>query len=256
MSRSGAGSGVMRLGKFIATAGAASRRRAVELVKAGKVRVDGRVVTDPAVVVPPRATVTLDGAPVRRQPPRYYLLHKPLGVISTATDPQGRRTVIDLVPRDARVYPVGRLDADSSGLMLLTNDGELANRLMHPRHGVPKTYRAVVEGAVSDRALERLSRGVRLRDGKTQPAVVRRLGRAAGGTRLEIVIKEGRNRQVRRMCEAVGHPVTKLTRVKFGPLVLGRLRKGQCRPLTSAEQKRLQESGFDSVMPGGTARRK
>ncbi len=256
-SRSGGAGSPMRLGKFIATAGAASRRRAAELVKEGKVRVDGRVVTDPAREVLPESRITVDGKSVRRQPHRYYLLHKPLGVISTAADTHGRRIVTDLVPQEARVYPVGRLDADSSGLMLLTNDGNLANRLMHPRHGVPKTYRVVVEGAVSDRALEKLRGGVRLRDGRTQPAAVRRLGKVPGGTRLEIVIKEGRNRQVRRMCEAVGHPVTKLMRVKFGPLSLGRLKQSQYRALTAAERKLLQEAAkFDVIKPAGSARRR
>ncbi|MDP9211863.1 MAG: rRNA pseudouridine synthase [bacterium] len=253
----GIGQGPIRLGKFIATAGAASRRRAVELIKEGKVRVDGRVVTDPALEISPESRVTLEGKPVRRQPYRYYLLHKPLGVISTAADTHGRRTVTELVPRDVRVYPVGRLDADSSGLMVLTNDGELANRLLHPRYGLPKTYRAVVEGSVSEQALEKLRDGVRLRDGRTQPATVRRLGKVPGGTRLELTIREGRNRQVRRMCETVEHPVTRLMRVKFGPLPLGRLKQGQHRTLTSEERKQLQDAAESGgLKPGGSARRR
>lgn len=232
----------LRLGKYLATAGVASRRRAVELVKAGKVRVAGRIVTDPASEVPAGAAVMVAGKAVRQDPLRYYLLHKPLGVISTAADTHGRQAVTDFVPRGVRVYPVGRLDADSSGLMLLTNDGELANRLTHPRYGLPKTYRAVVKGAVTERTLGKLRDGVRLRDGRTRPATVRRLGDVPGGTRLEIIIREGRNRQVRRMGDAVGHPVTTLVRTKLGPLSLRRLKPGQHRILTVAERTALQES--------------
>jgi 23S rRNA pseudouridine2605 synthase len=168
-----------------------------------------------------------------------YALHKPAGVVSTASDPQRRRTVVDLVPAGARLYPVGRLDADATGLILLTNDGELANRLMHPRHEVPRTYRATVGGGpVGERALRRLREGVELEDGVTAPARARRLA----PDRLELTLHEGRNRQVKRMCAAVGHPVRALQRVRFGPLALGDLAPGAHRRLTAAEVERLRQS--------------
>ena len=164
------------------------------------------------------------------------MLHKPSGVVTTASDPQRRRTVLDLVESPQRVYPVGRLDRDTTGLLLLTNDGELANRLAHPRHGVDKTYVAEVEGDPPPEALRRLAEGVELDDGPTAPARARRL--EAG--RLELVIHEGRNRQVRRMCEAVGHPVRRLHRTAYGPLELGTLAPGLWRPLTAEEVAALR----------------
>jgi 23S rRNA pseudouridine2605 synthase len=227
----------MRLAKHLAHAGVASRRAAEALIAAGRVTVDGETVTDPARSVTGAEAITVDGRPVRRPAPRVvYAVHKPAGVVSTARDPQGRRTVVDLVPAAARLYPVGRLDADTTGLILLTNDGELANRLMHPRYEVPKTYHARVANApVGDDAVRRLREGVTLEEGRTSPARVRRLGPA----RLEITIHEGRRRQIRRMCEAVGHPVTALRRVAFGPLRLGGLAPGAHRRLTAAEVERL-----------------
>ncbi|MDP4000324.1 MAG: pseudouridine synthase [bacterium] len=234
-----------RLGKLIAIAGMASRRRAVELVKVGKVRVGGRVEKDPAVDVPPDASVTVDGRTLRREPLRHYLLHKPVGTVSTAADTHGRRTVTDLVPKGARVYPVGRLDADSSGLILLTNDGDLTNKLTHPRHEVPKTYRVTFEGALSEKTLDRLRRGVRLRETKghvvTKPADVRVVRSGRGSTTAELTIREGRNRQIRRMGEAVGHAVTNLVRIRMGPLSLGRLPKGKYRPLERRELDALRK---------------
>lgn len=242
----------MRLGKLVATAGAASRRQAAELVKAGKVRVDGRVEKNPAVEVPPSAAVIVNGRKLHREPHRYYLLHKPVGVVSTASDTHGRRTVTDLAPHGVRTYPVGRLDADSSGLILLTNDGGLANKLTHPRYEVPKTYRVTFEGALSEKTLERLRRGVRLRDVRgtrdviTKPADVRvvrsaRSGRGArGNTTAELTIREGRNRQIRRMGDAVGHPVTNLVRIRMGPLALGRLPRGKYRELSGRELSALR----------------
>jgi 23S rRNA pseudouridine2605 synthase len=230
----------VRLAKFLAHAGVASRRAAERLVAEGRVTVGGAVVTDPARDVDESSDVRCDGEPVRGEEPRVvYALHKPAGVVSTASDTHGRRTVTDLVPAERRLYPVGRLDADSTGLILLTNDGELANRLMHPRYEVPKTYRArVAGGAVSERALRALRAGVQLDDGPTAPARVRRLDPHT----LELTIHEGRTRQVRRMCEAVGHPVRDLVRVRFGPLELGELKPGRARRLGAAEVRALAEA--------------
>lgn len=230
----------MRLGKYLAHAGVASRRAAERLVAEGRVSVAGETVADPARDVDDASAVAVDGRPVAGPEPRVvYALHKPVGVVSTARDPQGRRTVVELVPREARrLYPVGRLDADSSGLILLSNDGELANRLTHPRFEVAKTYRARVGGGpVSQRALHMLRDGVELEDGRTAPARVRLLS----PDRVELTIHEGRNRQVRRMCEAVGHPVQELVRTRFGPLTLRGLAPGEHRRLTGAELARLRE---------------
>ena len=230
----------MRLAKFLAHAGVASRRAAEEIVRAGRVTVGGETVTDPARDVDALSGVAVDGVGLRGEEDRVvYALHKPAGVVSTAKDPQRRRTVLDLVP-DApdRLYPVGRLDADSTGLILLTNDGELANRLTHPSFGVPKTYRVrVADPPMRERELTALRQGVELEDGRTAPAKVRRLG----ADRLDLTIHEGRKRQVRRMCEAVGHPVRELQRIAFGPLRLGGLAEGQARRLTRAEVERLRK---------------
>jgi len=229
----------MRLAKYLAHAGVASRRAAEGAIAAGRVRVDGATVTDPALDVDDTARVEVDGKRLRGAEARVvYALHKPLGVVSTARDTHGRKTVVSLVPaRGLRLYPIGRLDADSSGLILLSNDGELANRLTHPRFEVPKTYLATLaRGPVSESALRRLREGVALEDGVTAPARVRRRG---AGT-IEITIHEGRKRQVRRMCEAVGHPVSALERVAFGPLRLGSLAPGEHRRLRAAEVERLR----------------
>jgi len=227
----------MRLAKFLAHAGVASRRGAEQLIAAGRVTVGGDVVTDPARDVDEHSAVAFDGEPVKGAESRVvYALHKPAGVVSTAQDTHGRRTVIDLVPKERRLYPVGRLDAESTGLILMTNDGELANRLTHPRYEVPKTYRATLGGpAITDRALRALREGVELEDGRTAPARVRRLT----PHQLELTIHEGRNRQVRRMCEAVGRPVRQLVRIRFGPLDLGDLRPGKARRLTATELQAL-----------------
>ena len=232
----------MRLAKYLAHAGIASRRAAEMMIAAGRVSVAGETVRDPARDVAPDSAVAVDGRAVEGPEQRLVIaLHKPVGVLSTARDTHGRPTVLDLVPaRGARLYPVGRLDADSSGLILLTNDGELANRLMHPRYEVPKTYRVRVAGGTpAPEALARLRAGVELEDGPTAPAAVRRVGRAE----LEITIREGRNRQVRRMCEAVGHPVTALCRVAFAGLRLGHLAPGEHRTLGAAEVARLRAAG-------------
>jgi 23S rRNA pseudouridine2605 synthase len=229
----------MRLAKYLAHAGVASRRAAETVIAGGRVRVDGEIVRDPARDVGEQSRVTVDGRALEgSQAHVVYALHKPLGVVSTARDPGGRPTVVELVPaKGLRLYPVGRLDADSSGLILLTNDGELANRLTHPRFEIEKTYRAKLGGGpVGDRVLRALRRGVELDDGPTAPARVHRL---AGDT-IELTIHEGRNRQVRRMCEALERPVLALERVAFGPLRLDGLAPGAHRRLREEEVEALR----------------
>jgi 23S rRNA pseudouridine2605 synthase len=224
----------MRLAKYLAHAGVASRRAAETVIAAGRVSVDGEIVLDPARAVDEHNRVAVDGRALDGPEARVvYALNKPLGVVSTARDTHSRPTVLELVPAEGlRLYPVGRLDADSSGLILLTNDGELANRLTHPRFEVEKTYRATLGGApAGDGVLRALRRGVELEDGPTAPAGVRRIGKGL----IEITIHEGRNRQVRRMCEAAGRPVLTLERVAFGPLRLGGLAAGEHRRLTERE---------------------
>ena len=198
----------------------------------------GDTVTDPARDVDTDSRVAVDGEPVRGAEARVvYVLNKPLGVVSTASDPQGRQTVVELVPDGKRLYPVGRLDADATGLLLLTNDGELANRLTHPRYEVPRTYRAVVRNPpVSDRALRALREGVNLDDGRTAPAKARKVG----ADTIELTIHEGRSHQVKRMCAEVGHPVRSLQRIAFGPLRLGTLQVGRHRRLNEGEVERLR----------------
>jgi 23S rRNA pseudouridine2605 synthase len=228
----------MRLNAWLARAGVASRRGADELIKADRVRVNG----EPGrlnTFVESRDEVTLDGRPLELQQLAYVLLHKPAGVVTTARDPQGRRTVVDLVDHRARVVPVGRLDVDTTGALLLTNDGDLAHRLAHPRYEVDKVYEATVERDPSDDALRALARGVELDDGPTAPAVARRLGRA----RIELTIHEGRTHQVKRMLEAVGHPVRRLHRSRYAHLSLDGLRAGEWRELTRAEVEELRARG-------------
>jgi 23S rRNA pseudouridine2605 synthase len=225
----------VRLNAFLARAGVASRRRADELIKGGRVRVNG----EPGQLntfVGARDVVEVDGRRVGAQPLAYVLLHKPAGVVTTARDPQGRPTVVGLVGHDARVVPVGRLDVETTGALLLTNDGALAHRLAHPRYGVEKTYVADVEGAPSDETLRVLAAGVELEDGPTAPARVRRLGRS----RVELVLHEGRNRQVRRMLEAVGHPIRRLHRPRYAGLGLEGLAEGDRRDLNAAEVEELR----------------
>jgi 23S rRNA pseudouridine2605 synthase len=231
----------MRLAKFLAHAGVASRRAAEEIVRTGRVTVGGKVVTDPARDVDELSQVAVDGRILTGEEDRVVLmLHKPAGVVSTAKDTHGRRTVLDLVPRrGSRLYPVGRLDADTTGLILLTNDGELANGLTHPRFEVPKTYLARVSGGtLGEKALRMLREGVELDDGRTSPAKVRQVEPGV----LELTIHEGRKRQVRRMVEAVGRRVVHLRRVRFGPLTLGDLPPGRSRRLTAAEVERLRKA--------------
>lgn len=220
----------MRLNAYLARSGVASRRAADELIKAGRVRVNG----EPGQLntfVGSTDRVEVDGREVFPQKLTYLLLHKPAGVVTTASDPQGRPTVVELVPRDPRVVPVGRLDADTTGALLLTNDGALAHKLAHPRYGVEKTYEVDVEGEPDDSALRALAEGVDLDDGRTAPARVRRLDRSS----IELVLHEGRNRQVKRMLEAVGHPVARLHRSAYAGLTLTGLEPGEYRPLTRDE---------------------
>ena len=230
----------MRLNAFLARAGVASRRRADELIRAGRVRVNGAP-GELSTVVGRHDVVEVDGARVQRQRLAHVLLHKPAGVVTTARDPQGRRTVVDLVPDEPRVVPVGRLDVDTTGALLLTNDGDLAHRLAHPRYGVSKVYEAEVEGTPSPEALARLRGGVELDDGLTAPAGARRLG--AG--RIELTLHEGRKHQVKRMCEAVGHRVRTLERVRFGALRLDDLPKGAHRRLRAAEVEGLRKANVE-----------
>lgn len=228
------GGSLMRLAKYLAHAGVASRRAAERVIEQGRVQVDGEVVRDPARGVDDESVVTVDGDAVRAQAAGHvvYAVHKPAGVVSTARDPGGRPTVVQLVKSSDRLYPVGRLDAPTTGLILLTNDGDLAYRLTHPSFEVPKTYRARLRrGPITDRALRALREGVMLDDGLTAPARARRLT----GDDVELTIHEGRKRQVRRMCEAVGFPAESLSRTAFGPLELADLGPGRHRKLTDAE---------------------
>jgi 23S rRNA pseudouridine2605 synthase len=225
----------MRLNAYLARAGVASRRRADELIKAGRVTVNGRA-GQLNTFVESRDRVEVDGEPIAPQRPTYVLLHKPTGVVTTARDPHGRPTVVDLVDHDARIVPVGRLDADTTGALLLTNDGALAHRLAHPRYGVEKVYEVEVEGEPTEEQLRLLREGVELDDGRrTAPARAKRLGR----NRLELVLHEGRKHQVKRMCAAVGLPVTRLHRPRYAALDLGHLAPGEWRELTRAEIARL-----------------
>jgi 23S rRNA pseudouridine2605 synthase len=229
----------MRLNAFLARAGVASRRRADELIRDGRVRVNGRA-GELNTVVGKHDIVEVDGERVARQALAYVLLHKPPGVVTTARDPQGRATVVDLVPVEPRVVPVGRLDADTTGALLLTNDGELAHRLAHPRYGVPKVYEADVEGKLSRSALEALRTGIELDDGMTAPAEVRVLSTSRRRSRVELTLHEGRNRQVRRMLEAVGHPARRLHRSRYAGLDLDGLQEGRWRTLTRGEVESLR----------------
>ena len=225
----------MRLNAYLARAGVASRRAADELIKAGRVTVNGAV-GRLNTFVEARDRVAVDGEEVTAQRLAYVLLHKPAGTVTTARDPHGRPTVVGLVEMAERVVPVGRLDADTTGALLLTNDGPLAHRLAHPRYGVEKVYEVEVVGEPSDDALRQLSDGVELDDGPTAPARARRLGRST----IELALHEGRNHQVKRMCAAVGHPVVRLHRSRYAGIELGGLAAGKWRELTPDEVARLK----------------
>jgi 23S rRNA pseudouridine2605 synthase len=232
----------MRLAKYLASRGVASRRAAERLVEAGRVSVDGALVTDPARSVTGGEEVAVDGSPVpAARAPVVYAVNKPAGVVSTAHDPQGRPTVVELVDSPARLYPVGRLDLETTGLILLTNNGALAHRLTHPRFEVPKTYRATVgRSPVREAALRALRTGVELEDGTTAPASVRLLAPDA----LELTVHEGKKHQIKRMCEAVGHPVRRLERVAIGGLALGDLKPSSYRRLGADEVSALLAAAF------------
>ncbi len=221
----------MRLAKYLAHSGVASRRAAEEMIARGRVTVGGQPAEDPALDVDTTSRVEVDGRPVAPEPTEVWAVHKPKGVVSTASEPGSRRAVVELVETEARLYPVGRLDADSTGLILLTNDGELANRLTHPRYEVQKTYRVRAARPPANAELERLRRGLRLEDGPTLPAGVERVGERE----IEITIREGRKRQVRRMLEAVGNEALSLQRVRIGPLEIGDLEPGAARRLSPSE---------------------
>jgi len=225
----------MRLNAYLARAGIASRRASEEVIRAGRVTVNGRR-AGLATVVQPGDRVEVDGEPIEPEPLAYVLLHKPAGVVTTARDPQGRPTVVGLVDHEQRLVPVGRLDADTTGALLLTNDGRLAHRLMHPRYEVDKVYVAEVEGRPGPDALRRLAQGVVLDDGPTAPAVARSLGPG----RVELTLHEGRKHQVKRMLEAVGHPVSRLHRSRYAGLDLQGLPAGRWRELSAGEIERLR----------------
>jgi 23S rRNA pseudouridine2605 synthase len=229
----------VRLNAYLARAGVASRRRADELITAGRVQVNGRP-GQLNTVVGARDVVEVDGRRVAPQALAHLLLHKPAGRVTTASDPHGRPTVVELVPAEPRVVPVGRLDADTTGALLLTNDGRLAHRLAHPRYGVEKVYEVEVEGVPDDTALNRLRKGVELEDGPTAPADARWLGARPSSSLLELTLHEGRKHQVKRMCEAVGHPVRRLHRSRYAGLDLAGLEPGQWRALGTDEVARLR----------------
>ena len=233
-----------RLQLVLARAGVASRRQAEELIREGRVMVNGKVVLKPGTqVVWGQDAIRLDNRLIHRLEPRVtVVLNKPKRVLTTSHDPRGRPTTAELVKGiKARIFPVGRLDYHTEGLLILTNDGELAQRLQHPRHGIPKTYQIKVKGLPAARALQGLRSGIMLDDRRTAPAKVKKIGTTGKNAWLEITIKEGRNRQIRRMCLAVGHPVLKLKRIRYGPIRLGNLRPGTYRDLTLSEMERLRK---------------
>ncbi len=245
--------GPQRVQKVLARAGVASRRVAEELIEAGRVRVDGKVVVLGNRVDPATQLLELDGAPIALAPGLvHYLLNKPTGVISTASDPQGRRTVVQMVPAEPRVFPVGRLDGDTEGLLLITNNGELTHRLTHPSYGVEKEYLAEVDGTLSSGQLRRLRDGIELEDGMTSPA---KASQPSPGM-VRLTIHEGRNRQVRRMLDAVGHPVRRLVRTRFGPLSDRSLAPGAWRELTTDELRELERSVSGEKAPQSRAERR
>jgi 23S rRNA pseudouridine2605 synthase len=232
----------MRLAKYLAHCGVASRRRAEQLIAAGRVRVAGEAVTDPARDVDERSGVEVDGRSVSPEPREVWVLNKPAGVVSTAREPGRRPAVVELVASDRRLYPVGRLDVDSTGLILLTNDGELANRLSHPRYGIERSYRVRLRRPASQSQVRRLRAGVELEDGPTAPARLRSISPRV----IELTLTEGRNRQVRRMIEAVGNQVVSLARTRFGSFELGNLQEGRARRLRPPEVRRLwKDAGAD-----------
>jgi len=235
---------MQRLSKLVAASGVTSRRKAADLIRAGRVTVDGETVSEPGRLIDPNtARVQVDGVEVTTEAKYYFLLNKPRGPISAAADERGRRTVLDLLPDvPARLYPAGRLDAETEGLLLLTNDGELTYRLTHPRYEIPKVYEASVRGRPSREDLARLERGMELEEGPTGPVEVEVLQAGKDASLVQTTVHAGRKRMVRRMFAAIGHPVVALRRTRLGPLALGELKPGESRPLTQAELAALQEA--------------
>lgn len=235
----------IRLQVLLARSGVASRRASEELIRRGRVKVNGQTVTEMGTkVVPGKDRVEANGRRVEIEQLVWIALHKPAGYVSTRNDPQGRRTIYDLLPENLhRLFHVGRLDKDSEGLLLLTNAGETANRLMHPRYGVTKEYMVDVLGQPGVQALNHLTMGVRLEDGVARAAAAEALFQTGGGTRLRIELQEGRNRELRRMLEAIGHPVQALSRRRFGPIWIGKLRRGEWRYLAAVELQALRDAG-------------
>ncbi len=232
----------MRLIQYLARSGVSSRRKAEALIRSGDVLVNDEVVNHPAYIVKDDDSVKYLGKLIKPESPAVYALNKPLGVVSTVSDPQGRPVVASLIKDRRRLYPVGRLDVDTTGLILLTNDGDLAKELAHPSHGVLKTYLVTARGEVGDEAIKQLRDGLRLSDGLTAPAKVRIVRKLKEMTVLEIRIREGRNRQVRRMCSAVGHPVRSLKRTAIGDVHLGKLAVGDSRQLNERDLQRLRST--------------
>jgi 23S rRNA pseudouridine2605 synthase len=246
-----------RLQKVLARAGLASRRRAEEFIIAGRVSVNGEIAVLGRRVDISRDRVELDGVRVQADTTLvHYLVHKPAGVVSTSSDPEGRPTVVAMVPVEPRVFSVGRLDVDTEGLIIVTNDGDLAHRLTHPSHGVEKEYLAEVDGVPTRGELRHLRDGIELDDGRTAPARVKLVDSRSDSALLSIVLHEGRKRQVRRMCSAVGHPVRRLVRVRIGPLVDRNLRPGDWRVLDAGEVRALDAStvGVAAPAPGRAGR--
>ncbi|MEE8375730.1 MAG: pseudouridine synthase [Acidimicrobiia bacterium] len=234
----------IRIQKAIANAGLMSRRKAEEAVEQGRVRIDDKPTRLGDRVDVESQTLTLDGVPLPVNPEiETHLLYKPVGVISTAADPQGRKTVVDFIFSDKRLYPVGRLDADSEGLILISNDGELTNRITHPRYGITKKYLAMVDGVPSTSKLRRLVSGVELEDGIARARSARLVESSEGRSLVEMVMVEGRNREVRRMLASIGHETTRLVRTAIGPIIDHDLQPGESRPLSASEVRNLFESG-------------
>jgi pseudouridine synthase len=234
----------IRIQKAIANAGLMSRRKAEEAVEQGRVRIDDKPTRLGDRVDVESQTLTLDGVPLPVNPEiETHLLYKPVGVISTAADPQGRKTVVDFISSDKRLYPVGRLDADSEGLILISNDGELTNRITHPRYGITKKYLAMVDGVPSTSKLKRLVSGVELEDGIARARSARLVESSEGRSLVEMVMVEGRNREVRRMLASIGHETTRLVRTAIGPIIDQDLQPGESRPLSASEVRNLFESG-------------
>jgi 23S rRNA pseudouridine2605 synthase len=249
-----------RLNKYLAHAGLGSRRHCEELIRAGRVSIDDRVIRDLATRVAPGQAVAVDGAPVRAERWVYWLVNKPRGYLCTNQDPAGRPRAVDLVPHvSQRVYTVGRLDEDSEGLLLLTNDGDLANQLMHPRYGVEKTYLVQVAGMPNAEDIQKLLKGVWLSDGHVRARSVRRLRRQGASAWLRIVLSEGKNREIRRMLARLGHKVMRLRRIAIGLVELGRLAVGKSRPLIAAELRGLkrisQKPGIGNTKPEAISKR-